>query len=155
MFRGRTDVVSDGEAVSDMALLEVLGHISLRLTVDVNRAMADAGGLSLARYRILRFVEAMTPTGALAIRQYFDFAARTVTEALDGLERDGLLARTRDIHDRRRIAIAITDAGRRMLRVSEAPLLDAAGRAFKPLTAAEKATLAALLHRVTEPCDAA
>ncbi|WP_407647118.1 MarR family transcriptional regulator [Actinacidiphila soli] len=48
-----------------------------------------AAGLSLARTKLLRVLDEQGPTRLSSLADQLGFAARTVTETVDGLERDG------------------------------------------------------------------
>ncbi|MFN3434510.1 MAG: MarR family winged helix-turn-helix transcriptional regulator, partial [Sphingomonas sp.] len=80
----------------------------------MNRRMAEQGA-SLARTKLLLFLDRRGPARAADIADFFDNAPRTVTEAIDGLERDGLVIRSPDAHDRRVKQVSITDRGRRVI----------------------------------------
>lgn len=132
-----------------MDLLEAIGHVHVRLVTHVSRRVAS-GGLSPARYRILRFIEARAPTTAGQVRAFFGLAPRSVTEALDSLERDGLIQRQRDPEDRRVARLVMLPAGIAALEASRPLLMDAADAAFSGLSAEEGDQLLALLNRVLE-----
>jgi DNA-binding MarR family transcriptional regulator len=84
----------------------------------VDRIMT-ASGASAARARILKMVLAAGTMRSIDLAASFGFAPRTVTEAIDGLERDGLVRRTPDAQDRRAKWITLTPAGRDMAEVTE------------------------------------
>ena len=69
---------------------------------------------------------------------------------LNELERDGLAVRAPDEHDRRRNAIRITPAGIEALHALDGQVNAAQDALVEPLTAAERAQLGALLHRMLE-----
>src|SRR6185503_11644692 len=86
-------------AVSDEAVRVGLRYLSLAHRV---RRLVDdkmvAGGLSLARVKILRILDETGPQ-------------RQVTQAVEALERDGLVVRTADPEDQRAKLVALTPAG--------------------------------------------
>ena len=135
--------------INKIDLLEAIGHVHVRLAAHIGRQVA-AGGLSPARYRVLRFIEARAPTTAGEVRAFFGLAPRSVTEALDSLERDGLIQRQRDPADRRVSRLVILPAGIAALEASRPILMNAAEAAFAGLSPAEGDQLLALLNRVLE-----
>jgi DNA-binding MarR family transcriptional regulator len=72
----------------------------------------------------------------------------SIVRVIDDLERDGLVERRRDTEDRRRYAVALTPAGRRVLARAR-KIADAhEERILEPLSAAERQELHALLLRL-------
>jgi DNA-binding MarR family transcriptional regulator len=62
----------------------------------------------MARNKMLGHIERNSPVRAADLATAFGFAPRTITEAIDALERDGLVQRTGDTTDRRVKYIALT-----------------------------------------------
>lgn len=65
-----------------------LFSLFLRMHRMMNKRLAEQGA-SLARTKLLLFLDRRGPSRAADIADFFDQAPRTVTEAIDGLERDG------------------------------------------------------------------
>lgn len=78
-----------------------------------------AEGASLSRTKIMLFLRSEGPARAVDIADLFGTAPRTVTEAIDGLERDGLVARTPHPTDRRAKLVTLTGEGARVLATTE------------------------------------
>ena len=130
-----------------------LFSVFLRMHRLMNRRMAEQGA-SLARTKLLLFLAKRGPARAADIADFFDNAPRTVTEAIDGLERDGLVVRTPDARDRRVKQVSITDAGRRVTGETEPmrrALIDAV---FGVLSSAEQAQLDDMLARMLAAVEA-
>jgi len=107
-----------------------------------------AAGLTLARAKVLNRLDDMGPMNQATLAGLLGHAPRSVTETVDALERDGLVARTSDENDRRARIVALTDAGRdasEAARVVRAKVMD---EIFGSLSATERASFAALLTRV-------
>lgn len=100
----------------------------------------------MARLKLLAFL-AEQPRRSTDIASFFDQAPRTVTQAIDSLEQNGLVSRSPVAGDRRAKLVQITDTGRVMLEQG-LPLFDSiVGRTFGDLTAQELAGLdTAILH---------
>lgn len=117
---------------------------SLRL---VNRTMMRQG-VSIARTRLLLFIERDGPVRSTDVVEAFGYSPRTVTEAIDALERDGLVTREPDPHDRRAKRISITPAGLAALQASEPSRRAFVSRVFDVLDADEAATFRHLLDKL-------
>lgn len=99
-------------AVSDEAVRVGLRYLSLAHRV---RRLVDdkmvAGGLSLARVKILRILDETGPQRQVSLAETLGQAPRSVTQAVEALERDGLVVRTADPEDQRAKLVALTPAG--------------------------------------------
>ena len=115
----------------------------MRRLIDAHLA---AQGASMARLKLLAFL-AEQPRRSTDIASFFDQEPRTVTQAIDSLEQNGLVSRSPVAGDRRAKLVQITDTGRAMLEQG-LPLYDSiVARTFGNLTAQELAGLdAAILH---------
>ena len=125
----------------------------LRMHRLMNRRMADQGA-SLARTKLLLFLARRGPARAADIAEYFDNAPRTVTEAIDGLERDGLVLRTPDMRDRRVKQVSITAAGRHVLGETEPMRQSLVDDVFGVLSVDEQAQLGDMLGRLLSAVEA-
>src|SRR5882757_804065 len=70
-----------------------------------------AHGLSLSRTKMLQMLELRGPSQQAVLAEALDLAPRSVTQTLEGLERDGLIKRRRDPADRRGKLVTLTPAG--------------------------------------------
>ncbi len=134
-------------------LASSLFSLFLRMHRLMNRRMADQGA-SLARTKLLLFLAKRGPTRAADIAEFFDNAPRTVTEAIDGLERDGLVVRTPDTRDRRVKQVSITDSGRRVIGETEPMRQALIDDVFGVLSVGEQAQLEDMLGRMLAAVDA-
>jgi len=78
----------------------------------------------------------------------------TVVGILDRLEARGLVARERDLTDRRVVQVSITSKGRRLARGAPSPLQDNLARALSQLPDKEQATIADSLRRIVDLMEA-
>ncbi|MBN8849222.1 MULTISPECIES: MarR family transcriptional regulator [unclassified Sphingomonas] len=135
---------------NDDQLMKGLAGAYLHIHRRLNRALAQEG-TSLARTKMLMFVQAQEGAARAAdIAELFDLAPRTVTDALDGMERDGLIVRTADPGDRRVKRVAITPTGARAVAAGEPLRKRLLTEQFAGLSEDERAQLAALLGRLVE-----
>ena len=113
----------------------------------VGRAMTSAG-LSLGRAKVLMRLDSHGPMNQATLAGLLGFAPRSVTETVDGLERDGLVTRTEDPHDRRARIVALTASGRDALQAAVTVRNKTMDDIFGVLSSAERAQLVSLLNTV-------
>ena len=115
----------------------------------VNASMSEEG-VSLARSKFLFYLNTLGPRRCADIAAALGFAARTVTEAIDGLERDGMVVREADPEDRRAKIISITDRGRLALEAALRPRHRTIDELFSALDDCERTELFRLLGCLRE-----
>jgi DNA-binding MarR family transcriptional regulator len=125
------------------AYLEV--HHQLHRLVD--QAMTCAG-LSLARAKVLMRLSEGGPMNQATLAGLLGFAPRSVTDTVDALERDGMVTRTEDQHDRRARIVTITRPGCEALATAQIVRRKAMDDIFGVLSATERARFAALLNTI-------
>ena len=130
------------------ALFADLARVFLRSHRLLDRRMT-AEGASLARTKLLLYLEGQEGEARAAdIAEFFGLAPRTVTEALDGLERDGMVRREPDPQDRRVKRLSITAAGVAATVATEPLRVALVEQIFGVLDAKEQAQLAAILAKL-------
>lgn len=77
----------------------------------VHRPLADVG-LTASRFGVLEALWHLGPLNQRDLGRKILKSSGNVTVVVDHLERDGLVARTRDRHDRRLVIVSLTDVGR-------------------------------------------
>jgi DNA-binding MarR family transcriptional regulator len=102
----------------------------------IDRIMT-AQGASFARARILTQIARAGTLRSIDLAASFGYAPRTVTEAIDGLERDGLVRRDPDPGDRRAKRISLTPAGETAVEAAEASRVKYMENVFGVLSAGE------------------
>jgi DNA-binding MarR family transcriptional regulator len=134
------------DEVEPGAVAEQFFDVSRRIGRGSRRA--QLGPLSVARYDVLHtvFHQPDVVMGQLASR--LGIAARSATDLVAGLESDGYLRRVPHRGDRRKTALAITDAGMQALREARRDRIAGSAAPFAALTTRERATLATLLAKV-------
>ena len=113
----------------------------------VDQAMCSAG-LSLARAKVLMRLDSHGPMNQATLAGLLGFAPRSVTEAVDILERDGFVTRTEDPHDRRARIVTLTASGRDALETAVAVRTKTMDEIFGVLTPAQRAQLVSLLTTI-------
>lgn len=128
------------------------GRVFFRMHRFVDRRMA-ASGASLARTKLLMFLDKEGPSRASDIAEFFGLAPRTVTEGIDGLERDGLVRRNPDPGDRRAKLITITEAGRHAIAETEPLRQRLIGQIYGALTNEERKAFERILAKLSSALD--
>lgn len=119
------------------SLMEAMRDLHLRMHRLMNDRM-KAHGASLAQLKLLTFIERSRSVRSIDIADSLGQAPRTVTEAIDALERDGLVLRTADPNDRRAKRISLTAEGLSVVRAVD-PIKDAfTTQLFDTLDAADQ-----------------
>jgi DNA-binding MarR family transcriptional regulator len=131
------------------ALFADLAKVFLRSHRLLDRRMT-AEGASLARTKLLLYLEdQLGEARAADIAEFFGLAPRTVTEALDGLERDGMVRREPDPQDRRVKRLSITQAGVAAAAATEPLRVALVEQIFGVLSEDERGQLKQLLTKLT------
>jgi DNA-binding MarR family transcriptional regulator len=129
------------------------GKLYLRLYRLLDRRLAGQGA-SLARAKLLFYLGRYGASRAADIAEHFNQAPRTVTEAIDGLERQGLVRREDDPVDRRAKRVSLTAAGQSALERVEPLRLRLVQQIFGALSEAERCQLDAILATLENALDA-
>lgn len=118
----------------------------------VNESMTEEG-VSLARSKFLFFLSKLGPCRSTDIACALNFAPRTVTEAIDGLERDRLVMRKPDPEDRRAKIVSITETGRIVLEAAEHPRKQLIEEIFSALDDEQLDQLYDIVSKLVEKTD--
>ena len=118
----------------------------------INESMTQEG-VSLARSKFLCFLSRLGPCRSTDIADALNFALRTVTEALDGLERDRLVERKPDPADRRAKIVSITETGRQVLEAAEMPRKQLLEEIFSALDDKQLAQLQSIVSSLVAKVD--
>jgi DNA-binding MarR family transcriptional regulator len=120
----------------------------------VNEAMSGCG-LSMARTKVLRRLHEQGPTRQSVLAADFELSPHSITDIVDGLERQGLAERRPDPADRRAKLVAITDSGQASLDVANATWERLLTQIFGALDEDDRATLLRLLASLDEAAQTA
>lgn len=101
-----------------LQMMEQMRDLHLRMHRLFNDRMRERGA-SLAQLKMLMTIERGGSVRSTDICEVLGQAPRTVTEAIDGLERDGLVVRSPDPNDRRAKRISLTESGKAVIREVE------------------------------------
>ena len=132
---------------------EQLGERYLQVHHRMYRAFdggMSACGLTLARTKVLARLQLGGPARPSVLAAEFGVAPRTITELVDILERDGLVARKADPTDRRALLVTLTGQGEAALAVAGATRTRLMKQVFGALEADDRATMARLLQTLDD-----
>jgi DNA-binding MarR family transcriptional regulator len=115
-----------------------------------SRSGEREGGLTLSQYELLRALTASAglPSGRLA--EMAGIAPASATQILDGLERAGIVERSRSSGDRRTVTITLTAEGRHQVERKRRSIADRRRRFFDSFPAEERAQTERLLRHLTK-----
>lgn len=98
-----------------VAVAEALRPSLMRISRELRRE-SRAVGVSAEQVSLLVAIKYAPGIGAGELAARERISPPAMTKHVDRLERDGLVARTQSADDRRRVGLALTDEGRRVLR---------------------------------------
>ena len=136
----------------DPSALGVVGRVIVlaqHLEERVEAALAKHN-LTLGQFDILATLRRHGPRGGLTPSRLLEsvlLSSGGMTARLDKLEEAGLIVRTPEPEDRRRVVIELTQKGRRVIDVATVTRFAEAKASLPPLDAGEMRTLAGLLRR--------
>jgi DNA-binding MarR family transcriptional regulator len=134
---------------SPLALVGRMIVLAQHLERSVNAALAKHQ-LSLGQFDILATLRRQGPKGGLTPTQLLEsvvLSSGGMTARLDQLAKDGLIARSADATDRRKVVVELTAKGRRVIDAATATRFEEAKASLPPMKSAEAAELESLLRR--------
>jgi DNA-binding MarR family transcriptional regulator len=137
--------------------VEQEAFLNLWRTYDRLRGLEDElfgrHDLTAQQYNALRLLRAAPPAGlpTLALAGRLISRAPDITRLLDHLEQRGLVRRERPADNRRVVQVAITDAGRALLRQLDSQVRDCHARQLGHLRREELRSLIDLLRLARQP----
>jgi DNA-binding MarR family transcriptional regulator len=143
--------MSDGDpgAITPERLGERYLAVHRRMFRAVNDAMSGCG-LSLARTKLLIRLQEQGAARQNVLATEFGLAPHSITDIVDGLERQGLVERQPDPTDRRAKLVVITGAGRGCLVAANATRERLLKQIFGALSQEDRATLLRLLDALDQ-----
>jgi DNA-binding MarR family transcriptional regulator len=111
-------------------------------------------GISLAQLRLLRTLARDGSMPATQLASAVAISPSSLTQALDGLERRGLVERVRSTDDRRVVTVALTQEGARRSEARRAELRRVLEQTFDDLPEHDLASGARILRRYASFLDA-
>lgn len=146
----RTSVAAALEAVAGSESASLGLHL-LTVAHEVEKVLDEqmtAGGLSLARWRILVQLHDRVSIRQKTLADKLGYAERTVTQAVESLAIDGLIERTADPADRRAKLVTLTDDGVAALAAGTSTGTRVLQGIFGTLSERQRTELTRLLNRL-------
>jgi len=139
------------------ASLEAEVMLNLMRTADAlsrsGEKILKLAGLSPTQYNVLRILRG-AGEGGLCCREVAERMITRdpdITRLVDRLERRGLLARSRESHDRRVITLRITEVGRKILKDLDGPMEEHNRNRLSHMEKGDLRKLLQLLEAAREP----
>jgi DNA-binding MarR family transcriptional regulator len=104
---------------------------------------------NVVRHRILKGLERRGPHHLTELSAALGVKKNTLSELLDRMVRDGLVARELSPDDRRVVRLRITPAGKSAIQEFESSMMDYIGQYLKGLDAADRRDLVAAMESMT------
>jgi DNA-binding MarR family transcriptional regulator len=126
----------------------------IRATDLHSRRLGKQTGLTTPQLVVMRAIEGPGSSTVSAISREVSLSQATVTNILNRLQSHGLVRRKRSAHDRRRVDVSLTAAGRKILQHAPEPLQEEFIARFGALEMWEQHQIVAALQRVAYMMDA-
>ncbi|MDB5237230.1 MAG: MarR family transcriptional regulator [Parcubacteria group bacterium] len=112
-------------------------------------AVDGSGPSTYLHLETLRYIQEAGTPDMQAVAEYLRVKSPSATRLIGSLVSEGLLARVPDADDRRRILLALTPSGKRMLDTATHKRAEAFARVIAPLSVRDRAEFARLLTIIT------
>lgn len=126
----------------------------LKVTELNARKLAQQSELTTSQILLLQYVAQQEQALPSAIARAIELKQATITVLLNQLEASGLVTRSRDTEDRRRIWVRLTDAGHKVLEHSPDLLQSRFQKGFDRLESWEQSMIITALERIAALLDA-
>jgi DNA-binding MarR family transcriptional regulator len=109
-------------------------------------AVDGVGPSTYLHLETLRYIQEKGQPDMQAVAEYLRIKSPSATRLINALVSDGLLKRVPDAADRRRILLALTPSGMRLLDTTTRKRAEAFARVIEPLSAGDRKEFARLLR---------
>ena len=133
--------------------LVALRRIVQAADMDAKR-LAKATGFTTPQHLVMRAVLDAETLTVGAIAREINLSQATATSIVGGLVRRGVLIKSRDSSDGRKVIVSLTDAGRMLMADAPEGIQFILGRRFDELQQWERSSLMASMQRVASLMDA-
>jgi DNA-binding MarR family transcriptional regulator len=117
------------------ALVELAAQVVQLVRAEVRQV--GAAGLAYSQVRSLRFLKTRPGAALSEVAEGLGLGAPTVSKAINELVEQGMVRRTGDCSDRRRVVLELTDEGAEALRRASSVAHARIARLLEPLDEAE------------------
>jgi DNA-binding MarR family transcriptional regulator len=140
--------------VNDLDVANRLRPILLKLNRELRRELRDLG-VTGGQASLLHSIRTSPGIGVGKLAAQEGMSAAAMTRHVDRLERAGLVTRTRSGEDRRRVGLAVTPDGVRVLRAVRSRRTAWLAQRLKRLSPAELVTIESAVEPMTKLLEAA
>ena len=138
-----------GAMTAKYALDDQVGYVLRRVAQRHMALFAQAiPEVTTQQFAVLARLAELGPQSQNHLGRTAAMDAATIKGVVDRLTRQGLVATTADPDDRRRLTVALSEAGQSLFRRTTAAALQVSRQTLEPLNAAEQALLLGLLVRL-------
>jgi|WetSurMetagenome_2_1015567.scaffolds.fasta_scaffold26937_2 DNA-binding MarR family transcriptional regulator len=134
----------------DLRILNAIRQIIRAADIDSRKLASEHQITAPQLMCLMAIVEKGTAVTATDIAARVHLSPSTLVGVLDRLEDKGLITRTRDGQDRRRVDVAVTDRGRELVSNTPFPLKYSLDKALEQLVDSEREHLAASMERLAD-----
>ena len=134
-----------GKYVLDDQVGYVLRRVTQRHLAIFSQAIPE---VTTRQFAVLARLAELGPQSQNHLGRAAAMDAATIKGVVDRLARQGLVATTADPDDRRRLIVALSEAGQSLFRQTIAAALQVSHQTLEPLNAAEQTQLLGLLARL-------
>lgn len=145
------EIAADGWQVDSLerTIIRSLRRI-IRAVGLYSRELLRRRNLTTSQLAALRHLARRGSLSAGEVARGVSVSQATITGVLDRLERRGLVTRTRDPEDRRRVVIELTEAGREVVATSPPPLHERFVLRLAELPETERQEIDRVLRRIVQ-----
>jgi DNA-binding MarR family transcriptional regulator len=126
----------------------------IRATDLHSRRLGRETGLTAPQLVVLKDIEGHHKSSVSEIARRISLSQATVTTILNRLESNGYIERVRNVTDKRRIDVSLTEKGLQIVATAPQPLQEEFVEKFSQLKTWEQHSLVAALQRVATMMDA-
>jgi DNA-binding MarR family transcriptional regulator len=138
--------------LGEAGLQQVIGYQIAQASITTDAVFREQAGLPLnlrrVEYTILMLIRENPACTSGRLVRALDVTAPNITMWIDKLEQRGLVRRAQSTSDRRANQLQLTREGEALAAEATRRLMEGEAQAMAALSAAERAILAELLHRV-------
>ncbi len=128
-----------------------LYHQTYNLLYRCEEVMFSKVGLTPQKYMVLMAIRLIEePVTVSDVAQWLDRNTNSVSLIVDRMKKDGLVARTRSLGDRRTVRLSLTRKGKEKLDQANIPGWDLVQEMMSPLSENDLNTFAGLLEAIRE-----
>lgn len=144
-----------GLAVDDVVLLRMVQMVAPALEAAFGREVRKHAGIGKTEFRTLMLLLSRDGCAAPSELCHFDHLGRAnMTRVADSLVKQGLVTRTEDADDRRRIVLCITAKGRKLVARVAPQLAQGEAAVFEGIGMTQRRQVAGALRRLAANLDA-